>query len=136
MRVRVLTKAAEETGMEGPPTAEMLKVFGAMDTFAEALVKAGVFVVAAGFKRSSETRRIVADGKHRAVLDDPFAETGEVIHGFSVWQLKAMDESIRLGEARARSHAGPEERVGNPAILHGGWPRRFPEPRGGCRRRP
>jgi hypothetical protein len=120
MRVRVLTKAAEETGMGGPPTAETLQAFAAMDTVAEALVKAGIFVAAAGFKGSSETRRIVADGKRRAVLEDPFAKTGEVILGFSVWQLKAMDEAIRLGEARARSHAGPEERNGNPAILRGG----------------
>jgi hypothetical protein len=66
MRVRVLTKAAEETGMDGPPTAETLQAFAAMDIVAEALVKAGVFVAAAGFKGSSETRRIVVDGKRRA----------------------------------------------------------------------
>ena len=30
----------------------------------------------------------------RTVLDGPFAEAGEVILGFSIWQVKDMDEAI------------------------------------------
>ena len=47
MRVMVFAKAAEDA--EGaPPTAEALEAFAAMDRFTEELVKAGVFVAAAG----------------------------------------------------------------------------------------
>jgi hypothetical protein len=94
MRVMVFVKAAEDSGMEGPPTPEMLAAFAAMDAFTEELVKAGVFVAAAGLKPTSEARRIVSDGKRRTVLDGPFAETGEVILGFSIWEVKDMDEAM------------------------------------------
>jgi hypothetical protein len=72
----------------------MLAAFAAMDAFTEELVKAGVFVAAAGLKPTSEARRIVSDGKRRTVLDGPFAETGEVILGFSIWEVKDMDEAM------------------------------------------
>ena len=94
MRVMVFVKAAEEASMDGPPTPEMLEAFAAMDAFTEELVKAGVFVAAAGLKGTAETRRIVSDGKRRTVLDGPFAETGEVILGFSIWEVKDMDEAM------------------------------------------
>ena len=94
MRVMVFVRAAEDASMDGPPTPEMLEAFAAMDAFTEELVKAGVFVAAAGLKGTAETRRIVSDGKRRTVLDGPFAETGEVILGFSIWEVKDMDEAM------------------------------------------
>jgi hypothetical protein len=94
MRVMVFVKAAGDASMDGPPTPEMLEAFAAMDAFTEELVKAGVFVAAAGLKGTAETRRIVSDGKRRTVLDGPFAETGEVILGFSIWEVKDMDEAM------------------------------------------
>lgn len=72
----------------------MLEVFAGMDDFTEERAKAAVFADAAGLKGWSATRRIVSDGKHRTVLDGPFAEAGEVILGFSIWQVKDMDEAI------------------------------------------
>lgn len=94
MRVMVFAKGVEGAGMSDPPTPEMLEAFAAMDAFTEELVKAGVFVAAAGLKGASHTRRVVAEGKRRTVLDGPFAETGEVILGFSIWQVKDMDEAL------------------------------------------
>jgi hypothetical protein len=94
MRVMVFVKAAEDASMDGPPTPEMLAAFAAMDAFTEELVKAGVFVAAAGLKGTAEARRIVSDGKRRTVLDGPFAETGEVILGFSIWEVNDMDEAM------------------------------------------
>ena len=47
------------------PTPEALKAFAAMDRFTEELVKAGVFVAAAGLKNTAEAKRIVYDGASR-----------------------------------------------------------------------
>ena len=93
MRVMVLSKAAE--GMElGEPTPEALEAFAAMDRFIEELVKAGVFVAAAGLKNGAQSKRIVTEGASRTVIDGPFAETRELIAGFSIWEVKDMDEAL------------------------------------------
>ena len=94
MRVMVFAKASEnsEQGME--PTPEMIEAFAAMDRFTEELVKAGVFVAAAGLKNSAQAKRIVFDGPGRTVIDGPFAETRELVAGFSIWEVKDMDEAM------------------------------------------
>jgi hypothetical protein len=46
-----------------------------MDRLTEELVKAGVFVAAAGLKNDAYSRRIVSDGASRTVIDGPFAES-------------------------------------------------------------
>ena len=93
MRVMVLSKATE--GMElGEPTPEALEAFAAMDRFTEELVKAGVFVAAAGLKNGPESKRIVTDGASRTVIDGPFAESRELVVGFSIWEVKDMDEAL------------------------------------------
>ena len=93
MRVMVLSKAAE--GMKlGEPTPEALEAFALMDRFIEELVKAGVFVAAAGLKNDAHSRRLVSDGVTRTVIDGPFAESRELIVGFSIWEVKDMDEAM------------------------------------------
>jgi hypothetical protein len=90
----VFAKAAEDSKMDGPPTPEMLEAFAAMDVFTEELVKAGVFVAAAGLKNGAQAKRIVFDGPGRTVIDGPFAETRELVAGFSIWEVKDMDEAM------------------------------------------
>lgn len=94
MRVMVFAMANEavEAGME--PTPEMLEAFQAMDTFTEELVKAGVFVAAAGLKPSAEGERIILEGKDRTVIDGPFTEARELVAGFSIWEVRDMDEAV------------------------------------------
>jgi hypothetical protein len=94
MRVMVFAKATEDSKMDGPPTPEMLEAFAAMDRFTEELVKAGVFVAAAGLKNGAQAKRIVFDGPGRTVIDGPFAESRELIAGFSIWEVKDMDEAM------------------------------------------
>jgi hypothetical protein len=65
-----------------------------MDRFTEELVQAGVLVAAAGLKPSAEAKRIVSDGPGRKVIDGPFTETRELIVGFSIWEVKDMDEAV------------------------------------------
>jgi hypothetical protein len=94
MRVMVIAKASEDMKMDGPPTPEMLEAFAAMDRFTEELVKAGVFVAGAGLQNTAQAKRIVSDGASRTVIDGPFAETRELIAGFSIWEVKDMDEAL------------------------------------------
>jgi hypothetical protein len=93
MRVMVLAKATEGMAL-GEPTPEVLEAFAAMDRYTEELVKAGVFVAAAGLKNDAQGRRIISDGSSRTVIDGPFAESRELVAGFSIWEVKDMDEAM------------------------------------------
>ena len=94
MRVMVFAKAADDIDMNAPPTPEMLEAFAAMDQFTEELVNAGVFVAAAGLKNGPEAKRIAFNGAGRTVTDGPFAESRELLAGFSIWEVKDMDEAM------------------------------------------
>ena len=109
MRVMVFAKASEnsEAGME--PTPEMLEAFAAMDRFTEELVKAGVFVAGAGLKNGAQAKRIVCDGPGRTVIDGPFAETRELIAGFSIWEVKDMDEAVAWAKRSPNHMPGKSE---------------------------
>ena len=105
MRVMVFGKATEDSKMDGPPTPEQLEAFAAMDRFTEELVKAGVLVAGAGLKNSAQAKRIVFDGPGRTVIDGPFAESRELIAGFSIWEVKDMDEAVAW--AKRSPNLGP-----------------------------
>ena len=105
MRVMVFAKATEGIKMDGPPSPEALEAFRAMDRFTEDLVKAGVFVAAAGLKNGAEAKRLVFDGANRTVIDGPFAESRELVVGFSIWEVKDMDEAMAWAK-RAPSMPG------------------------------
>ena len=94
MRVMVFAKATEGSEKEMAPTPEAMEAFKAMDQFIEELVKAGVFVAGAGLKNDAQAKRIVCDGPRRTVIDGPFAEARELVAGFSIWEVKDMDEAM------------------------------------------
>ncbi|MEJ0061246.1 MAG: YciI family protein [Terricaulis sp.] len=110
MRVMVFHKASEDSAMDGPPTPEQLEAFAAMNRFTEELVQAGVFVAAAGLKNTADAKRIVFEGADRTVFDGPFAETKELIAGFSIWEVKDMDEALAWVK-RAPNDAMPGKSV-------------------------
>ena len=91
MRVMVFGKVTQDSEKGEPPTAE---AFAAMDRFTEELVKAGVFVAGAGLKNTDQAKRIIFDGPGRTVIDGPFAEARELVAGFSIWEVKDMDEAM------------------------------------------
>ena len=109
MRVMVLGKATEDNKMDGPPTPELLEAFAAMDRFTDELVKAGVFVAAAGLQNSAQAKRIVFDGPGRSVIDGPFAESKELIAGFSIWEVKDMDEAVAWAKRSPNPMSGRSE---------------------------
>ncbi len=94
MRVMVFVKASEDIDMSTPPTAEALAAFEEMDRFTEELIEAGVFVAAAGLKAGADARLVTYDGPERIVVDGPFAETRELVVGFSIWEVKDLDEAV------------------------------------------
>ena len=108
MRVMVFAKATEAAEHGMVPTPEMLEAFAAMDRFTEELVAAGVLVAAAGLKPSSEGKRIICEGADRTVIDGPFAEARELVAGFSIWEVRDMDEAIAWAK-RAPSAPGRSE---------------------------
>ena len=93
MRVMVFIKAAE-IGDVAAPTPEDLDAFAAMDRFTEELVEVGVFVAAAGLKNGAEAKRISFDGTELEILDGPFTESKEMVAGFSIWEVRDMDEAL------------------------------------------
>ncbi len=109
MRVMVFAKAAEAGKMDGPPTPEALEAFAAMDRFIEDLVKAGVFVAGAGLKNSDQAKRIVLEGSRRTVIDGPFAEARELVAGFSIWEVKDMDEAVAWAKRSPNPPGGRSE---------------------------
>jgi hypothetical protein len=106
MRVMVLMKATEDSEKGVPPTSE---AFEAMERFTEELVKAGVMVAGAGLKSSAEAKRIAFDGPGRTVIDGPFAETKELVAGFSIWEVKDMEEAVAWVKRCPNPMSGPSE---------------------------
>jgi hypothetical protein len=106
MRVMVFVKATEDSKNGVLPTAE---AFEAMDRFTEELVKAGVFVAAAGLKNNAQAKRIVFDGSGRTVIDGPFAEARELVAGFAIWEVRDMDEAMAWAKRSPNPMPGPSE---------------------------
>ena len=93
MRFMVMIKATNESEWGAPPTPE---AFAAMQKYNEELAKAGVLLAAEGLAESSKGARVKFSGDKRTVIDGPFAETKEVVAGFSIIQVKSMEEAIEL----------------------------------------
>ena len=102
MRVMVFGKATEDSEKGASPAPE---AFAAMDRFTEELVKAGVLVAGAGLKNSAQAKRIVCEGQGRTVIDGPFTESCELVAGFSIWEVKDMDEAVAW--AKRSPNLGP-----------------------------
>ena len=89
MRFMLMGMATKESEAGPPPKPE---AFAAMQKYNEELVKAGVLLAAEGLTASST--RVNFSGDQRTVIDGPFAETKEVVAGFSIIQVKSMEEAI------------------------------------------
>ena len=109
MRVMVFAKATGDGEKGAAPTAEALEAFAAMDGFIEELVKAGVFVAGAGLKNTAEAKRIAVDGAGRTVTDGPFAEASGLVAGFSIWEVKDMDEAVAWAKRSPNPMPGKSE---------------------------
>jgi len=91
MRFMVMVMATTESEAGIPPKPE---AYAAMGEYNAELVKAGVLLAAEGLAASSKGARVKFSGDERTVIDGPFAETKEVVAGFSIIQVKSMEEAI------------------------------------------
>ena len=92
MKVLVLGKATEqsESGELGSPEA-----FAAMDRYFQQLTEAGIVLAADGLQPSSKAKRVAVDPEGTTrVIDGPFAETKELVAGYSIWEVSSMDEAV------------------------------------------
>ena len=96
MRVMILVKATKESeaGVMWEDQELMTKVMAEMGKVNEELVKAGVLLAAEGLQPSSKGVRVRFSGDKRTVMDGPFTETKELVAGFSLWEVKSMEEAI------------------------------------------
>jgi hypothetical protein len=96
----IIVKATRDSEAGVMPEEELI---ANMVTYHEELQRAGVLVDASGLQPTSKGWRIRYDGDRRSFVDGPFAETKELIAGYTVIDVASRDEAIE-------------------------WSRRFPNP--------
>ena len=102
MRFMIIVKASKESEAGVMPQE---KLIAAMATYHEELAKAGVLLDASGLQPTSKGWRIQYSGGKRTMLDGPFAETKELIAGYTLIQAKSREDALE-------------------------WTKRFPNPQG------
>lgn len=102
MRYMIIVKASEQSEAGAMPDE---KLIAAMADYHEQLAKAGVLLDGSGLQASSKGWRINYSGGKRTVIDGPFAETKELVAGYTIIQVRSRDEALE-------------------------WTRRFPAPHG------
>jgi hypothetical protein len=93
MRFMIIRKSAENTEAGARPSPELLT---AMVGFHEDLARAGIFKEGDGLKPSSVSTRVRLKGKKLAVVDGPFAETKELVAGYSVIEVPSKDDALAI----------------------------------------
>ena len=102
MRFMIIVKATKDSEVGVMPEE---KLMAAMATFHEELAKADVLLDASGLQASSKGWRIQYAADKRRIIDGPFAETKELIAGYTIIQVKSREEALQ-------------------------WTKRFPNPAG------
>ena len=102
MRFLIMVKGTKNTEAGVMPEE---KLIGEMAKYHEELVKAGALLDASGLQPTSKGWRIKYSGKRRTVTDGPFAETKEILAGYTLIQVKSRQEALE-------------------------WTKRFPNPAG------
>ena len=105
MRFMILVKATRdsEAGKQPPES-----LFAEMAAYHEALAKAGILLDGAGLKPSSKGWRIRYSGAKRTIVDGPFAETKELVAGYTLIETKTREEAVEWAR-----------RFPNPSLDHG-----------------
>jgi hypothetical protein len=98
----IMVKATAQSESGAMPEESLMAVMGA---YHEELAKAGVLLDATGLQPSSKGWRIQYSQGKRTVIDGPFAETKELLAGYTLIQVRTREEAME-------------------------WARRFPAPFG------
>ncbi len=92
MRYMIIVRATADSEAGVMPEESMLST---MATYHEALAKAGVLLDANGLQPSSKGWRVHYDKGERKVVDGPFAETKELIAGYTLIQVRSREEAMQ-----------------------------------------
>jgi hypothetical protein len=82
-----------------------------MAAYHEALSKAGVLVDASGLKPTSQGFRIRHEGGRRTVVDGPFAETKELIAGYTIIQVPSHQDAVAWAMKYPDPHPGTTNEI-------------------------
>ena len=100
MRFMILVKASPDSEAGVLPDEKMFK---AMADYHEELAQAGVLLDANGLQPTSKSWRVRYSKGKRTITDGPFAESKELVAGYTIIQVKSREEALE-------------------------WTRRFPNP--------
>ena len=102
MRFMIIVKATPDTEAGVFPDETLM---AAMASYHEELSKAGVLLDAAGLQPSAKGWKLRFRAGQRTLIDGPFAESKELIAGYTLIQVRSREEAME-------------------------WARRFPAPMG------
>jgi len=105
MRFMIIVKATADSEAGVMPEEDLL---AEMADYHEELAKAGILRDASGLQASSKGWRIKYDGEQRTFVDGPFAETKELIAGYTLIEVNSREEALEW-----------TRRFPNPALNHG-----------------
>ena len=91
MRIMIIRRADQSTEAGVRPGKEL---FRAMEEYNGEMAKAGVLREGVGLRPSATGARVKFDAGKPTVTDGPFAETKDLIAGFTMIDVKSMDEAI------------------------------------------
>ena len=91
MRFMIAVRASRESEAGVMPSERLLAEMG---KYHEELQKAGLLIDGSGLKPSKKGWRIDYDGAKRSYVDGPFAETKELVAGYTIIRAKSREEAI------------------------------------------
>jgi hypothetical protein len=93
MRFIVMGMATKEAEAGPPPPPE---AYAAMQEYNEDLAKRGILLAAEGLTPIAKGARVKFNGDTVTVVDGPYAESKEVVAGFSIIKADSLEEAIEL----------------------------------------
>jgi len=91
MRFMIIRKADKDTEAYVMPTERLLAEMG---KYMEEMASAGILLAGEGLHPSSKGSRVKFSGGKPSVIDGPFAETKELIAGYSLIQVNSKEEAV------------------------------------------
>jgi hypothetical protein len=110
MKFMMIVKATSDSEAGAPPSPELLD---AMLRYNEELARAGVLLAAEGLQPSAGGIRISypEPGGKPKVADGPFAESKEIIAGFTLIEVKSREEAIEWAMRMPDPHGGGQGQI-------------------------
>jgi hypothetical protein len=101
MRYMVIVTGSENLAASGPPPAELME---AIDKLSEEATKNGTMVSFGGLHPTSSGARMRLTNGKLIKTDGPFAESKEVIGGFSIINVASREEALEEGRKFMELH--------------------------------